>query len=274
MDHRIRVLRVGPGYDTIHARHVFDRAAHRPTHVAIEGERDDAVARGGTDRRPDPDESQVRRRTADRVPRVGSEPDHAESGGDAAGRPPARPCGSSLEVVCVARASVRRADTLAGRERPLGHIGLGEDDRSGRADTLHLRGIVGRQAPRERDRPTRRRKIGGVEVVLHQHGDAVKGPRHRSPLQLGVEGVGASQRGRVHLGDGSELAIIRLDPIEMGLHNHAARGSPALERFTQLGDRQLDDGDRAGRRPAADEEQGDGRHRRLDRRPFDQESTP
>ena len=103
------------------------RARHRPGDVGEQVERHHARPARQSHRRSNADERLMRGRPADRVAGVAAEADGAEARGDRGGGAAARSRGDAIERVRILRvAGQDRAERLVRRERPLGHVRLGD----------------------------------------------------------------------------------------------------------------------------------------------------
>ena len=164
---------------------------------------DDARAAGQAHRRADAGERLMRGRSANGVAGVAAEADRAEVGGDGRGRAAARAGGDAIERVRILRVARQdRADGLVRRERELGHVRLGEDDRAGRLDALDLERVARRDEALERERTRGALQADGLEVVLDDRRDAVQRPGEAALLGPAIEVVGLGQRRRIDEDDG------------------------------------------------------------------------
>ena len=247
----VRVCGIVAGHDVEDARHVVDGAAHGSGDVPIEGERNHPVAAGEPDGRADADERQPRGRAADRIAGVAAQPDETEVGRDAGRGSAARARRDAVERVGVARRVEGRTDRLARAEGPFGHVRLGNHDRTRLADAAHHERVVGGDARGERDRARRGDHVVRVEVVLDEHGHAEERAGLGARGQRGVEFVRPVECGRVDDRDRIDLILIRLDPVQVRLHDHAAGGAAGDDGLPDAGDGGFDDGDGGGRRTVA-----------------------
>ena len=190
-----RIVRIGPGDHLQHGDRILERARHRAGDVGEQVERHDARAAGQAHRRADAGERLMRRRSTNGVARVAPEADGAEVGGDGRGRAAARARRHAIERVRILRVARQdRADGLVRRERELGHVRLGQDDRAGRLDALDLERIATRDEALERERARRALEADGFEVVLDDRRDAVERAGERALLGAAIELVGLRQR--------------------------------------------------------------------------------
>ena len=156
-------------------------------------------------------------------------PSTPKSAAIAAPVPPLDPPGVRAEVVRVPGLSAQRADGRPAQGQ-LGEVRLGQNKRSGLPQPPHDEGVVWRDGLGQGDRGARRRHIGGVEVVLHDHWNAVEGPavgpvRDIEAIQLsgGVERTWVQGQNRV---ERRPLVVVRLDPAEVVLHQlHAGEST-------------------------------------------------
>jgi hypothetical protein len=124
---------------------------------------------------------------------------------------------------------------------------LAEHDRAGLSQLLgHERVAVGKIVL-EQDGTERRRHSSHVELVFHDEGDAVQRPREPRLLERGVQTIGFLQRLRVDRDDRIErrtLLVVRLDAIEIQLHQTPRRQRPAFVGGVDLLDRRLEQAER------------------------------
>jgi hypothetical protein len=102
----------------------------------------------------------------------------------------------------------------------------------------------------ERDRAGRGRQAGDVEVVLHQHGNAVQRPARAGLRPFQIEQRGVGQRVRVDEPHGVEAgpAIVeRRDPLEVGLGQRDAGQLTGGHLRLQVGDGDAFEVERSGR---------------------------
>lgn len=102
--------------------------------------------------------------------------------------------------------------------RPLGGVGLAEDDGAGAAEARHHAGVAPDDGAEQRERAGRGvEPVARVDVVLEQDGDAVQ-PDGAAPAGGGALRVGARrlrERVRVHLDDGAELRVEAGDLLQV-----------------------------------------------------------
>ena len=261
---RVGIGRVVAGHHVEEPGHVLHGAPHRAGDVAVEGKGHDAVAAGEPDRRADAHQRQARGGAADGVAGIAPEPDQAEAGRDPRGGAPARPGRHPVRRVGVAGRVERRAHRLPRAERPLGHVGLGHHDGALLADAAHHEGVVGRHAPGEPDRAGRGHHVVGVEVVLHQDGDAEEGAGLLAGGQRRVQFAGAVEGGGVHHRDRVDALLVGFDAVEVRLHHQAAGGRAREDRLLHPGDggfHHVDGGGGGGFAGGSGEGGGQGRGR-------------
>ncbi len=259
-----RIVGVRTGNHLQHGDGIFERARHRAGDVREQVERDHARTAGEAHRRADAGERLMRRRAANRVAGVASETDGAEVGGDGRGRASARSGRHAVERVWILRVARQdRAHGLVRRERELGHVRLGQDDRSGRLDPLDLERITARDEALEREGAGRALEADRLEVVLDDGRDAVKRSDKPALLRAAVQivglrhGVGIDEDDSVDRGSG---LVVRLDPLEVLLDESPAGELPGLHRGVNARDGRLFQLERRGRllRFGRDRGGGDG----------------
>ncbi len=130
-------------------------------------------------------------------------PDGAEARGDGRGRAAARSGRDAIERVGVLRVSGKnRAERFVRRERPLGHVRLGQDDGARGFDLRHLKRVLVRDEAGERQRSVGALQADGLEVVLHDHRDAVQRSGQSALRESTVELIGLPRRLGVGHDDG------------------------------------------------------------------------
>ena len=219
-----RVARVGAGDRLQLGRSVGDGAGHRTGGVLRGGDRHDPEAAHEADGRPQADYSLRRRRADDRARGLG-----ADRGGGQRGRGGGRRAGGRAARVLVgvervqhlpAEAGVAARIAVGDEVGELAEVGLAEDHGARRAQTRDHRRVLGRDRALERDGAGRGRQARDVEVVLHQHRDAVQRPARSGLGALEVEQRGVGQRVRVDEPHGVQpgpTAVERGDALEVGL---------------------------------------------------------
>ena len=132
-------------------------------------------------------------------------------------------------------ARTRRAEV-----RPLGQVRLAEDHRARLSQPPDQERIARRRHLPERERPRRRlHAIGGIDVVLHEHGDPMQRPPDAARTALRVERVGDLERVGVRLQHRAERRVGRLDPFEVRLGQPAGGERARRHRGPELLDRRL-----------------------------------
>ena len=131
--------------------------------------------------------------------------------------------------------SAERAYRAAGRE--FAHIEFGENDGPGLAELADKERIVRRDRPRQKAGTGRRRKIGCVDVVLQDNGDAVQRGAWtvRSPLR--VERAGLFPGAGIQGDDGVEFRsglVIGLDASEVQPNQQLRSQRASVERPVQF----------------------------------------
>ena len=92
----------------------------------------------------------------------------------------------------------------------------------------------------ERERPGRGlHPVGGVDVVLHEHGDPVQRAARPGRAALGVERVGDLERVGVRLEDRPEARVDGLDAFEVRLRDRPRRERARRHGRPELGDRRF-----------------------------------
>ena len=193
-----------------------------------------------------PDHAAGGRGADDRPVGLGADGHRPEVGRDGRGGAGARAAGVPVEHEGVPALPAPGAPAARRMGRadvgPLAHVGLREQDRAGRAEPFGEVGVPRRNGAFERQRAGRGgHPVGGVDVVLEQHRDAVERPARSLGGPLLVERLGQRERLRVGLDDRLERDVLPVhgrDPLEIQL-DHALRGV-AARRHARL---QLGDGD-------------------------------
>ena len=209
---RGRVLRVGSCDHGEHPRGVLHAARERPGGILAEGDRHDAGPGHQPHGRLDADDAVGEGGHQDRARGLGADRHGTQAGGHRRGRSGAGGGHRQRRVMGVDDLSAQRAVAAghAGRQvvGQLGHVGLADDQRPGRAQTAD-QGRVGR-----RERIGQRQGAGagghrsaagaaGVDVVLEQHRHPVQGAHGLARAPLGIEppggplGVGVDAQHRV-----------------------------------------------------------------------------
>src|SRR5688572_7704842 len=94
---------------------------------------------------------------------------------------------------------------------PLAEVRLAEHDRAGGAESLDEEGVARRTVAGERLRAGRRvHAVGRVDVVLHQHGNAVQRTTQLAGLPFGVERGGDVERLGIPLEYRAQLRPLRV----------------------------------------------------------------
>src|SRR5581483_10099936 len=207
------------------------RARHRSGHVARRIKSDHAGAGDQRPAWPQADDRVVGRWIADRAPRVGAEPDHAEIGRDAGARAARRAARRVGRIVGIARKSRQGGiDVVDAAAGPLRHGDLGEHDGAGVTQLGDHRRIPRRNPAQHCPRTAGRLQAGDVVVVLGQNRNAVQrtgqlagcGERLIQPISL-VERAGVD---RYDDAERRPLLVVGGDAIEKALDHGAYIGAP------------------------------------------------
>ena len=142
-----------------------------------------------------PDHAVGRRRADDRAVGLGADRHGPEVGRDRRGRAGARAAGVPVEHVRITALAAARAPAARRPGRadvgPLAHVGLAEQDRAGGPESRRHVRVLRRDRAFERQRAGGRgHPVGGVDVVLEQHRDAVQ----RTARALGRPARGRARR--------------------------------------------------------------------------------
>ena len=240
-----------------HDRRVAHRARHRSGGVLIGGDRNHAVPAHASHRGLDTHEEVLLRRTENGTRRFGTHVAGPEAhvGAHTGARATRVHHGAPIEER-LARITPRvpRIHAVAGEPRvvaghaaggPVGELGelcLGDDDRPGRLEVARDRGVVVRHQVGEGERPTGRRHLHRLDVVLERDRDAVQRPTNAPRSALAIERIGDRQRLRVHRDHGVEFVFVRRNAGEILLHDLTRRGALLFERGAQVGETGFDDG--------------------------------
>ena len=169
--------------------------------------------------------------------------------------PPLDPAGTRCGIVRVPRVPLERVQRLLRAERELAHVRLGEHDRAGLFDLLHLERVFVGHEPLHRDRPGGALKPDRLEVVLHDHGHAVQRSGQSLLRKPPVHLLGFLDRVRIGHDDRVQrgaLLVELLDALQVRLDERAARQLLRAHRRVDVGDRGFLDVERlVGRRPQA-----------------------
>ena len=224
---------------------VGNGASHGTGDVGCVTERHDAGATGESHGRPNADERLMRRRSANRVAGVGAQSRLAHVRCDGSGGAAAGPRGHAIERVRIPRiAGQDRVHGLVGREREFRHVGLREHDGAGLADALDLERVFVGDEPLKCKGARRRGQVARLEVVLHDHRNAVQRANEPFAPETGVERVGGAQRVRVHDDDRVDrrsFLVVGLDAREVLRDKRVARETIAFEGGVDLCDGRLFD---------------------------------
>ena len=229
---------------------IGERPSHRAGNVGQQVERHHARPTRQAHRRTNSCQCLVRGGATDRVARIGAEPDRAKACRDRRGRAAARARGDTIEgigVLGVARQD--RAQGFVGRKGPLGHVRLGQDDGAGFFDASDLKGVLRGDEPGQCERAVRALQTDGLEVILHDHRDAVERPREAALFGPGIELVGLRQClgiGEDDCVDAGAVLVERVDAAVILFDQSAARHAPGLERRVDVSNAGFLDAKRRG----------------------------
>jgi hypothetical protein len=225
---RDRIARVVARHHLQQACGVAHRAGDGADLVLREAVGHDAGAADQAARGPHAYQAAGRGRRADRLPGVAAGAEHGEAGREGRAGTAAGAAGAAREVVGVAHLAAQAADRHAAA-RELLQVGLGQQQRTGRAQALHHEGVAARLRVAHRDVAAGGGQVVRVEVVLQDHRDAVQRPDRPAGGVRVVEMLGLLQRLRVHGQHGAQrraLAVVGRDAVEATLHQRARRQPP------------------------------------------------
>ena len=199
-------------------------------------ERDQAVARHTPVRRLEPDDAAEPGGLPDRSAGIGAERQRHQPRRDSRGRSAAGSAGRSIERPGVAGRPERRV--LRRRaHRELIAVRLADDDRAGRFETGHDRGIVGGDVAVEDPRARRGGDAARAHVVLEGDGDAEE--RKAGPVGSGVKLCRPRQRAvGDHRAERAERSVGGRDTIERGAADLDRGRAPRRDRPAHVGGRE------------------------------------
>ena len=201
---------------------------------------DQLVAAGGRVHRHAPerglqaDEPAEAGRNSNRAGPVGAERQRPQSGRDGRRSAAGRPTRRAREIPWVARLAEQG---IVGRAAPgeLGEVGPAHEDRAGRPQPRHARGILGRDEVRQQARAEGGPLAGRPEIVLDRHGNAVE----RAERPAGHHRLlGRARLGQRSLGVdedvGAQPRVQSLDALQHGTGDLDGRQRPATNQLGQL----------------------------------------
>ena len=207
---RGRVLLIRARDHGEHPSGVLHAAGERPGGILAEGDRHDAGPGDQPDGRFDAGDAVGERRRQDRAGGFGADRGGAQSGGHGRRRPGARRGDRQRRMMRVDDLSAQRAVAARHTGRhvvcQLGHVGLADDERAGRAQAAD-QGRVGRReriGQGQRAGAGRHRSAAGIDVVLQEHRHAVQGADGGAGTPLGIEAPGGPLGIRVDAQHGVE----------------------------------------------------------------------
>ncbi len=219
-------------------------------------DRHDMRAADQPDRRLQPDQPVDRRRAHDRAIGFGADRGCCKTRRDRRARPARRSARGPIERIGIADQPADRAPPThrPGRAdvRPFAEVGLAEDHRACRAQLRDHRRVAARHIVLERQAASGgRHRVGGLDIVLDQHRNAVQRSAHPPRPTLGVERLGLGQRvgiERDHAAQRRPLAVHRRDPREIRPDQIDTARRPRRHACLKLIDRAFLDRDGPGHR--------------------------
>ena len=161
----------------------------------------------------------------DGIDGIGAQPDDADIAGDGGAGAAGGAAGGAGGVIGVYRLPHYRADGLA-PDGEFVQVGLGQNQRAGLPQLFGHKGVLIRYPALQRNAAGGGGHIGGIEVILQHHGDAVQGAAQGVVLlHIGIKGIRLLQCLGIDIDDGIDggaLVVIRLDACEIILAQLAA----------------------------------------------------
>ena len=237
------IIRIHPRHHLKHRHGIGHGARHRSGDVAAIVERHHTSARGQPHRRADSHERLMRRRSTDRVPRIGTESDLPFVCGNGGCSTTTGSGSHAIKRVWVLRIPGKyRTHCLIRRERPLGEIRLGQDDGARVTHTSHKGRVAGWDPPLECERTGGGLQVTRLVVVLHDHWNTVQRSHRTAGGIASVERVGHEQRlciDRDERVDRGAALVVARNAVEIGGDQVMAGQPLAGECCVHLGDRRL-----------------------------------
>ena len=232
---RDRVALVAAHCRIQHDRQIGDAARQRPGHILRIGKRDHARPARQPARGAQAKQILIGRRNADRTAGIAAHTSRGEAGGNRRTGPATGTARRTQQIIGIARLAGERGDG-GGAGGQLVHRRLAQDDGAGAAQLFQLVGILRRLQRRQRQRTARGWHVLGIEIVFHQHRNAVQRPAWAFAGTLLVQRIRLRQRGGIERDDTVQrraLAVIGSDAGQIGLHQlprcHRSTGQSRLQ---------------------------------------------